>query len=132
MNKIKMITFGLIASFAFIAIASATTYSSAVFSFNKKGDYIDKINSLAKGNDRLTAVVYSQNDATLGLSLSKKGLFGYSFISRCNPSIENKTSVSCTWGNQAKGTYKGTTVLNSTGSNYSGYVDGYMYLSDKV
>lgn len=125
-------TFGLIASFAFIAIASATTYSSASLDFTKKGDNQEKVNYLKEGNDRLTAAVYSKNDATLGLSLSKKGLFGYSFISRCNLSIANKTSVSCPWNNQKAGTYKGTVVLDSIGSNYSGRVEGYMYLFDEV
>lgn len=132
MKKLKIMTLGLVITFTFIAIASAASYSSIAFSFNKTGNYVDKVNSLKKGNDRLTADVYSKKDATLGLSLSKKGFFGYNFISRCNPSIVDKTSVSCTWKDQSAGTYKGTVVLNSTGSNYSGSVDGYMYLSDQV
>lgn len=132
MNKIKMITFGLIASFAFISIASATVYSSVRVELFKKGDYDEKVNALKEGNDRLTVDVSSKNDAILGLSLSKKGLFGYSFISRCNLSIENTTSVSCTWKNQSSGTYKGTAVLDTVGNNFHDMVDGYMYLSDKV
>ncbi|MDE5631126.1 MAG: hypothetical protein K2I70_05955, partial [Bacilli bacterium] len=121
-----------IMTFTFIAIASATSYSSVAIILTKKGDYQEKVNSLKKGNDKLTVEGFSKNDATLGLSLSKKGVFGYSFISRCNISIANKTSVSCTWKNQKAGTYKGTVVLDSIGSNYSGSVDGYMYLSDEV
>ena len=132
MNKIRVLTFGLIASFAFVAIASATTYSSVAFIFSQKGEYKDKVNSLAKGNDRLTVVVTSKKDATLGLSLSKKGLFGYSFISRCNMPINDAYKVMCTWENQASGTYKGTTVVNTLGTDFTGSIDGEMYLSDQV
>ena len=75
MNKIKVLTFGLIMGFAFIAVVSASTYGQASLSLTKKGASQDKVDALKEGNDRLTAVVYSKNDATLGLSLSKQGLF---------------------------------------------------------
>ena len=52
------------------------------------------------------------DDTTLGLSLSKKTIFGWKFISRCNPSIENGSMVQCRWYDEDKDRYKGTVVVN--------------------
>lgn len=133
MKKVKILTIAIVSLFSLIAVASATPYSSVAITLTKLGDYKRKSNSMEKGNIQLTANVYSQNDATLGLSADKKGLFGtYTFISRCNKSIASTVSVSCTWNNQSAGEYRGTTVLNTVGPNFTAPVEGYMYWTDKV
>lgn len=60
------------------------------------------------------------DDTTLGMSLSKKTIFGWKFISRCNPSIENGSMVQCRWYNQDNDRYKGTVVINSLGLSERG------------
>lgn len=132
MKRITKLNLVMVLSFfAFATIALADFSGSHVaFIFSKVGDYQEKVNTLPKGKDTLTANSLSGSSSSiLGLSLSKSGLFGYSFISRCNRPLTNKTTVTCSW-DQNSGTYKGTVVLDTKDSSISS-ISGEMYLSTK-
>lgn len=112
-KKLSVTSLGILAICLCVSVVYAYTLNG--FNFDRVGQYEETTESLKKGTDELHAYDFASDiDATLGLSLSKKGLFGYSFISRCNPSILGKTKVSCFWDDQAKGTYKGTVVFNTS------------------
>ena len=132
MKSEKILTISIIDMFSFIAVGSAISYSHTAFTLEDLGDYQRKSNSLAAGNIILTANVDSRNDATLGLSADKRNWLGtYTFISRCNKSIESTSTVKCTWKDQSKAEYRGTVVLNTIGDNYTGIVSGEMYWTDE-
>lgn len=133
MKKRNIILIACIMTTALIGFSSVKAFTGEAFSLNftAVGNYSEKVEILPKGDDILTANVYSKNDATLGLSLEKKNIFGnFKFISRCNMSIKDAYTVKCTWKDQAKGTYKGTVVLNTKADTVKS-VDGYASLSTK-
>lgn len=110
-----------------IGVTIVKAYTVRNFDFYKVGDYEESVESLTAGDAYLNAYNFSANvDAVLGLSLSKKNLLGYSYISRSNQSTKGKSNVSATWENQKKGTYKGSIVLNTSNDNKT--LSGNFYL----
>ncbi len=126
-KSIKLLALGVASIFVCVVSVSAITQYVA-FSFSSVGQKQETTQSLKAGTDVLKADLFETGNATMGLSLSKSGLLGWSFISRCNPSVEGKTSVSCTWKDQKKGTFKGTAVLNTKDSSFNGSVSGQLSL----
>ena len=113
-KKISITAFSVLVTFLFITVASA--WVTGNFDFTTMGQREEVTESLQAGTPVLRASYGNTNtDASLGLSLSKKGLFGnYSFIDRCNKDTMGRSEVSCTYNKQKDGTYKGTIVLNRT------------------
>lgn len=95
-----------------LGITVAQAYS-VDFIFTKHGDFVDVPEYLDKGDETL-AVEHNGGKTydIFGLSLSKKTLFSYSFISRCDYQLTGTTNVSCTWKDREQGNYKGTVVMS--------------------
>ncbi len=125
----RLLTLGLASLFVCIISVSAAGQHVG-FSFSSVGQKQETTEILKAGTDVLTANLFETGNATMGLSLSKSEWWGWSFISRCNPSIDGKESVSCTWKNQKSGTFKGTAVLNSKDSGFTGTVTGEIILDN--
>ena len=116
--KLKKISIVAIAALL-VGIISVSAYTVENFSFTSVGNSDTTDEYLSAGTEELKAYNFASNiDATLGLSLSAKKWWGYSFISRCNPSTYGKTSVNCTW-NESAGNYRGTLVFNSSNDGKS-------------
>ena len=129
-RNIKILS--LIGISMFICIISVSAIGRLVpFSFSSVGQSQDTIQELDDGTAVLRADLFRTGKATMGLSLSKSGFFGWNFISRCNKSIEGKTSVDCTWEDQKNGTYKGTIVLNTKDASFNNSVTGEFILYTK-
>ena len=116
MKKISAFSIAILTVLLGIVVVKA--YSLEYFDFSRVGQYEETDETLVAGTKILTANYDDSNiDATLGLSLSYKSLFGYKFISRCNESTYGVNSVSCEWPNQGKDDYRGTLVLNTSNDN---------------
>ncbi len=114
--------------FLFTMVVSA--YSIKNFKFQTLGERGETVEDLPDGSYYLSAKFNETDvDATLGMSLSKKGLFGnFNFVDRCNVPTYGRSSQICTYDNQKKGTYKGTVVFNT--SNDGKRLTGTYYLTN--
>ncbi len=116
MKKISAFSIAILTVFLGIVVVQA--FDKEYFEFSRVGQYDETEEKLVAGTKRLTADYDDSNiDATLGLSLSYKVLFGYRFISRCNLSTYGNNGVYCNWPNQGEDTYKGTLTFNSSNDN---------------
>ena len=114
---------------SFITLVFAESGDRVAFDLPNVESYHEKIDKTNKVADvSLNADLFNHYDAKLGLSLLKKALFGYSFISRCTNDISGLDSTSCTWKEQPKKMYKGVVVVDSKAS-YVDSIEGFMYIS---
>ena len=128
--KKQLFKLGVCLSALVLFVSTVVAWSSEyrAFAFTYLGNYRDVYyDNAPKGNVTVNVGLHDSYNATLGLSLSKKKIFGYSFISRCDKSIYGKFSINCTWNNQGKGSYKGTAVLNTKADGVT-TVEGYVFL----
>lgn len=122
---LKKLVVGVISIFGFATIVYALPPVAHYFNFSSVGQYIDFQNTLSSGTHKVRASLYNNGpDATLGLSLSKSTILGWSFISRCNLSVNGKQQVDCNWTGQSSGLRKGTIVLDSKAPGVGAF-DGY-------
>lgn len=131
MKQILKLSLVVIILCTFIKIVIAYCGDHVPFYLNNKGDYVEKVDRNDNTTDiTVNAILFNNYDAKLGLSLLKKGITGYSFISRCTNDINGKSITKCTWNNEKKGLHKGVVVLDSKANNV-GTIEGYMYISWK-
>ena len=113
-KTISILSVSVLSVFLFVTAVSA--YTVYRFVLENVGDTAEIEADNLSGTIVLTAQVDETQDSTLGMSLSQKKLFGWDFISRCNKSIKNNDTVTCTWTDRSKDRYKGTLVWNSKAS----------------
>lgn len=114
MKKMRILIFPiiLISIFSIGAIVYALS-PSVHFDFRTVGQWERVSWQLNAGTHRLTTNLWRTGNATLGLSLERNTLLGWSFIGRCNPNVQGRNQVVCNWTNQSSGQRRGTVVLDS-------------------
>lgn len=129
MVKKNIIAIALSITVAFFAISSMVYASKTVaFTFTNVGNLARTNESLKSGKQTLKAnSLNGRVNATIGLSLDEQTVTGWKFISRCNKSFSDTSSLTCTWnqtwfsllGVGEYKTFRGTAVLDSVGSDFT-------------
>ena len=123
-SKVLRIVFGITCSFCFVSLVAALPPNVVSFSLKNKGDKQTITDHFNEGNRKVSVYFKKSGNGTIGLSLDKMGIFGWSFVNRCNMTVNTNTEgKSCSYGKQSTGTYRGTVVINTTTSGeYIGHI----------
>lgn len=123
-------------SYVLIATLLLTVGVMTVYAYNICGYELQNVGDYEVGNPEKTTKdrprVYLTNetpnsDAQVAITLSKKGLFGYSYVTRIQRWITGVTNHTFTFTAKDKGTYRANVVFND--SNDDKAIEGEFYLT---
>ena len=125
-KKLLHIAIGLTFSFCLVSVVAALPPNVVSFALENMGQKQTIVNYHMNANTRTLKAGFSKSgNGTIGLSLDKMTIHGWSFVSRCNLAVNTNTvSKTCSYGKQSAGGYQGTIVINTTNSGeYVGYIE---------